>query len=132
LFKFIVEESIMAVNKNPYKEWENLKSVSDYRCTDTQMSSLVRQQLSEGRFLRTSNRVNPGPYRNQRAKFASSIGQQPHPFGSEDLWGWQKWTEESQNVFESPLAENLLLPEGSAEVPGKDYSPFGEVHGASS
>lgn len=121
----------MAVNKNPYSEWENLKSNSDYRSTDTQNISLVRQQLSESRYLRTSNRVNPGPYRRLRAEIADSTPQLPHPFGSEDLWGWQKWTEDSLIYEESEIAENLSEEKLSNEIDGKDYSPYGEVGGAS-
>ena len=132
MFKFNIEDKQVAVSKNPYREWENLKSSSDYRSTDTQITSLVRQQLSKESFLRTSNRVNPGPYRNLRAKVADSKAQLPHPLGSEDLWGWQKWTEDIQNSQETNLAENLLDVKNKAEVPGKDYLPFGEVSGASS
>jgi hypothetical protein len=122
----------MAVNNNPHEAWEKLRSNSDYRSTDTQITSLVRQQLSQEEYLRTSNRVNPGPYRNLRAQIADSNPQIPHPFGSEDLWGWQNWTEESSVYNDAELADNLLEPKPTDEVPGKDYSPYGEVGGASS
>ena len=37
----------MAVNNNPYEAWQKLRQNSDYRSTDTQINSLVRQQLSQ-------------------------------------------------------------------------------------
>jgi hypothetical protein len=122
----------MAVDKSPYEEWSKLKSNSDYRSTDSQMNSLVRQQLSKDSFLRTSNRVNPGPQRNKRARIADSKQQIPHPLGSQDLWGWQKWAEESNNLTQSNLAENLLEVKNSSNIPGVDYSPLSKIHGASS
>jgi hypothetical protein len=122
----------MAVDKSPYEEWSKLKSNSDYRSTDSQMNSLVRQQLSKDSFLRTSNRVNPGPQRNKRARIANSKQQIPHPLGSQDLWGWQKWAEESNNLTQSNLAENLLEVKNSSNIPGVDYSPLSKIHGASS
>lgn len=123
----------MAVNQNPYESWQELKDNSDYRSTDTQITSLVRQQLSQQEYLRTSNRVNPGPLRNYRAGVADSNDQAPHPFGSEDMWGWQSWaTIEPDGLTEPPEAENLLEVTRDENIPGKDYSPFGEVGGASS
>jgi hypothetical protein len=122
----------MAVNKNPYREWQKGRRIADYRCTDTQITSLVRQQLSQPNYLRGSNRVNPGPGRNQRAKLADEATQLPHPLGSEDMWGWQRWTSISETIRETPLADGLVEKLSKAETPGKDYSPFGEVDGASS
>lgn len=122
----------MAVDKNPYKNWENLRSNSDYRNTDTQITSLVRQQLSQSTYLRTSNRVNPGPYRNLRAKIADSKQQIPHPLGSEDLWGWQQWTKEDRSLDVSTLASGLYEQVQDISIEGKDYSPLGEVGGSSS
>jgi hypothetical protein len=123
----------MAVSKNPYGEWENLRQNSDYRSTDTQVNSLVKTQLSNPEFLRTSNRVNPGPYRNLRARVADNSDQIPHPFGSEDLWGWQEWADETASLIQQPeIADNLLEIQDTALVPGKDYLPYGEVEGASS
>lgn len=81
----------MAVQKNPYIEWQKHRANADYRCTDTQVASMVRQQLSEDRFLRTRNRVNPGPFRNLRANLADSRSQVPHVFSPDDMWGWQDW-----------------------------------------
>lgn len=123
----------MAVNQNPYEKWQELRSGSDYRSTDTQITSLVRQQLSQSEYLRTSSRVNPGPLRNSRAAIADGATQLPHPVGSEDMWGWQQWTMISPDgLTEPPEAENLLEITRDEDVPGKDYSPFGEVGGASS
>jgi hypothetical protein len=122
----------VAVNNNPYEKWEELKASSDYRSTDTQITSLVRQQLSQPDYLRTSNRVNPGPLRNSRAQAADSKPQIPHPLGSEDMWGWQQWTQVDPSELQEPaVAENLLEANKDAEVPGKTYDPIGEVGGAS-
>ena len=122
----------MAVDKNPYREWQKGRQNADYRCTDTQITSLIRQQLSQSNYLRSSNRVNPGPNRNLRAKLADESAQLPHPLGSEDLWGWQEWTSISETIRQTPLAHGLVERLNSAETPGKDYSPFGEAGGASS
>ena len=122
----------MAVNNNPYAKWEELKASSDYRSTDTQITSLVRQQLSQSDYLRTSNRVNPGPYRNLRSQAADSKPQVPHPLGSEDMWGWQQWTQVDPSGLQEPdLAENLFEESADAETPGKTYDPIDKVGGAS-
>ena len=123
----------MAVDKNPYKSWQKLKVNSDYRSTDTQMASLVRQQLSQPEYLRNSNRVNPGPLKNNRVSIANSAPQIPHPLGSEDLWGWQQWTQPNlSSLTEPPEAENLLEVIKDEDILGKTYDPLGEVGGASS
>lgn len=122
----------MAVNKNPHEEWQNLKTNSDYRSTDTQLSSLTRQQLSQSEYLTASNRVNPGPLRNTRASAADSKPQLPHPLGSEDMWGWQQWPNLlPSDLIEPNIAEDLLEVTRDSDVPGKDYSPYGEEGGAS-
>jgi len=123
----------VAVNENPYESWQELKTNSDYRSTDTQTNSLVRQQLSQSEYLRNSNRVNPGPRRNSRANLADSKAQIPHPLGSEDMWGWQQWTQVNPaDLTELPEADNLLEVVKDADIPGKNYDPLGEVGGASS
>ena len=123
----------MAVNENPYESWQELKTNSDYRSTDTQINSLVRQQLSQPEYLRNSNRVNPGPRRNSRANLADSKAQVPHPLGSEDMWGWQQWAQVNpEDLTEPPEADNLLEVVKDADIPGKNYDPLGEVGGASS
>ena len=123
----------MAVNENPYESWQELKANSDYRSTDTQINSLVRQQLSQPEYLRNSNRVNPGPRRNSRANLADSKAQVPHPLGSEDMWGWQQWAQVNpEDLTEPPEADNLLEVVKDADIPGKNYDPLGEVGGASS
>ena len=123
----------MAVNENPYESWQELKANSDYRSTDTQINSLVRQQLSQPEYLRNSNRVNPGPRRNSRANLADSKAQVPHPLGSEDMWGWQQWAQVNpEDLTEPPEADNLLEVVKDADIPGKNYDPLSEVGGASS
>jgi hypothetical protein len=123
----------VAVNENPYESWQELKTNSDYRSTDTQINSLVRQQLSQPEYLRNSNRVNPGPRRNYRAGAADSKAQIPHPVGSEDMWGWQQWAQVNPaDLTEPPEADNLLEVVKDADIPGKNYDPLGEVGGASS
>ena len=122
----------MAVNKNPYWEWEDLRKSSDYRSTDTQATSLVRQQLSQAEFLTSSNRVNPGPMRNTRTRAADAKLEFPHVTASEDMWGWQQWTNSfdpsRQNSNLAPdLKEEYLKP----EIPGKSYKPLNGIEGAS-
>jgi hypothetical protein len=121
----------MAVGKNPYREWEKNKKTSDYRCTDTQVISLVRQQLSQSEYLMSLNRVNSGPKRNLRAKKADISAQIPHVFGSEDMWGWQPWT----NIFNYPLVESsiatsLIEENPGIPIPGISYMPYNRVGGA--
>lgn len=120
----------MAVHANPYREWENLRSNSDYRTTDTQVSSLVRQQLSQAEYLRDSNRVNPGPARIARTQLADSATQIPHVLGSEDMWGWQRWASANSNNTTVPNLATSLLEIDSA-IPGMSYFPYNEVGGAS-
>ncbi len=123
----------VAVNENPYENWQELKANSDYRSTDSQINSLVRQQLSQPEYLRSSNRVNQGPLRNYRAGIADSKAQVPHPLGSEDLWGWQQWPQVySSGVIDSEEAEDLLEVIEDDLIPGKTYGPLGEIGGASS
>ena len=98
----------MAVSRNPYIEWSQSRQKADYRCTDSQLVSLVRQQLSEDRYLRSSNRVNPGPYRNKRVKNAENSATTPHCLANEDLWGWQRWADSKYLLQETELATELL------------------------
>jgi hypothetical protein len=122
----------VAVNENPYESWQKHRADSDYRTTDTQLTSFVRQQLSQEEYLRSSNRVNPGPLRNYRASIANSSEQIPHPLGSEDLWGWQQWTQDnSWGPIEPPEAEDLFEETNADDIPGKGYGPYGETEGAS-
>lgn len=119
----------MAVNKNPYASWQNLRNTSDYRSRETQISAFTRQQLSQDDYLLNSNRVNPGPQRNKRALIASSVPQLPHPVGSEDMWGWQSWVESNiSSSLSTGLKEKISLD----QIPGANYSPLpGKVGGAS-
>jgi len=122
----------MAVNTNPYREWEHLREISDYRSTDTQVTSLVRQQLSQSEYLTSSNRVNPGPLRNTRAQMADGAPEVPHVVGSEDMWGWQQWAEEFDPLRpSSALATELKEEYLDQEIPGKSYRPANKVEGAS-
>jgi hypothetical protein len=84
----------VAVNRNPFDRWVEVRESSDYRSRETQASSLTRQMLSQNEYLRSRNRVNPGPWRNLRARVADSIEQAPHNTSNEDIWGWQPWVEE--------------------------------------
>lgn len=122
----------MAVNTNPYREWEQLQGTSDYRSTDTQVTSLVRQQLSQAEYLTSSNRVNPGPLRNTRAHMADGAAKVPHVVGSEDMWGWQQWAESFDPIRpSSALATELKEEYTNQEIPGKSYKPTNNVEGAS-
>jgi hypothetical protein len=134
LFKFNnrVVRSKVAVSKNPFREWEKLRQNSDYRSTDTQITSFVRQQLSQSDYLLTSNRVNPGPFRNLRASVADNTPEVAHVTGSEDLWGWQSWTGKFNQEKQSPdIAENLIDEDQEYEIPGVSYQPQNNVGGAS-
>lgn len=112
----------MAVRENPYDKWVVNRQNSDYRCTDTQVNSLVKQQLSQPDYLRTQNRVNPGPYRVKRAGIADSSPQVPHVFGPEDMWGWQPWTSDLSQYNSSGLSEH----KSSSDIPGKTYLTPGQ------
>ncbi len=116
----------MAVRENPYNKWISNRENSDYRCTDTQVNSLVKQQLSQPEFLRTRNRVNPGPHKVKRINAADSHPQIPHVLGPEDMWGWQPWMSLSSVVGPSGLSEVLSL----VDVPGATYYPYNKVGGA--
>lgn len=118
----------MSVNQNPYNKWKSLRRNGDYRDNTSQVTSLVRQQLSEPEYLRASNRVNPGPNRNTRAKMADNTEQIPHVFGPEDMWGWQSWTSK-YNFLPSELAPTLF--EEDYTIPGISYKPYNSVGGAS-
>lgn len=114
----------MAVNKNPYNEWSNSKNSADYRSRQTQVSSYVKQQLSESRYLYSTNRINPGNNYSLRKNISSSTLQDPHLFGKEDMWGWQRWAEVNTSTgIESVLASDLL-EEPTEGIPGTDsYDP---------
>ena len=120
----------MAVSRNPYSNWQRGRSTGDYRNTDTQVTSLVRQQLSQSEYLRTSNRVNPGPLRKTRAEIAKNTPIIPHVFGSEDMWGWQPWTFDTQTFSISNLS-SALYEEEFLSTPGTSYKPYNNVGGAS-
>lgn len=119
----------MAVNSNPYEAWQKLRQNSDYRSTDTQVNSVVRQQLSQDDYLRTSNRVNSGPNYVKRKSMASDSAQAPHVLAPEDLWGFQNWAN-SVSSSQSNLATGLREENSQYDVPGVSYSPGYRVGGA--
>lgn len=127
MFKVGYDEEDVAVRENPYNKWKEGRKNSDYRCTDTQVTSLVRQQLSQPEYLRSANRVNPGPLRNKRTAIANSTPQIPHVFGPEDMWGWQPW---AQNNLTSIGLSGLRETVDTAEIPGASYYPYNRVGGA--
>lgn len=98
----------MAVSNNPYQNWLREKGLSDYRSRTTQMASLARQMMKRPEYLRTTNRVNPGPERNTRAAKSDLYGPYPERVGAEDLWGWQPWAEGGFYKTGSELSSNLL------------------------
>ncbi len=108
----------MAVQINPYLRWVEVRQNSDYRSRETQASSLTRQMLSQAEYLRNRNRVNPGPLRNLRDNAADSAQQIPHGTCNEDIWGWQKWTEEGEYLLPTDLATNLLERQNLKDIPG--------------
>lgn len=109
----------MAVQQNPYHHWSDQRDDADYRSRETQASALTRQMLRQPEYLRSRNRVNPGPLRNSRATAADSSSQVPHTTCNEDLWGWQQWTETDQYLSPSQLSNNLLEEAtDESEIPG--------------
>ncbi len=119
----------MAVNNNPYESWQRLRQNSDYRSTDTQINSLVRQQLSQEEYLRSSNRVNSGPRQITRANMAKNTPQSPHVLAPEDMWGWQNWANKPSSA-ESPLATGLREENTTTtDIPGASYPPGYNVGG---
>jgi hypothetical protein len=78
--------------------------------------------MRQPEYLTTSNRVNPGPWRNLRARAAGSEVQIPHNLRNEDIWGWQGWTEISEYYAQSDVSNNLLEgPANREEIPS--YPP---------
>jgi len=119
----------VAVNNNPYEAWQKLRQNSDYRSTDTQINSLVRQQLSQSDYLRSSNRVNSsGPQQITRANMAKNSAQSPHVLAPEDMWGWQNWAHVPSSK-ESNLATGLREENTSTDIPGASYPPGYNVGG---
>ena len=113
----------MAVQTNPYQNWEDIKTGSDYRSRETQSSALTRQMLRQPEYLTDRNRVNPGPSRNLRARVANTQSQVPHEVRNEDIWGWQLWTDKDYHLIDSTLSNNLLE---ETEVGGGDYEQIGQ------
>jgi hypothetical protein len=109
----------LAVQENPYNNWDSERSEADYRSHETQASALTRQMLKQPEFLLLSNRVNPGPLRNLRARAADSATQSPHTTCNEEMWGWQGWTETSQYLTDSDVSNNLLEKStDKSDIPG--------------
>tara|TARA_Y100000389_G_scaffold203611_1_gene252676 strand:+ start:3800 stop:4195 length:396 start_codon:yes stop_codon:yes gene_type:complete len=119
----------MALNSSnaPYESWKQLKQAADYRDKSTQNQAYVREALAQERYLRGSNRVNSGPNRNTRANMSKSSSQNPHVYGSEDMWGWQKWAETTSK--ESSTLAPGLYETPSKEIPGTQYPGPSRVKG---
>lgn len=130
MFKGRIDLKKMAINssKTPYSSWNEDKQNSDYRSNTTQNFAYVRQALAQERYLKNSNRVNPGPTRNTRANMADNSPQNPHVFGSEDMWGWQKWTE-IKSKESSTLAPGLYEVGSAEDIPGNNYPGPSRVSG---
>lgn len=109
----------MAVQESPYRYWEDGRDESDYRSRETQASSFTRQMLRQPEYLRDRNRVNPGPERNLRSRVADATAQTPHHTCSEDVWGWQRWTETGEYLTPSEVSSNLLEQDTDrSDIPG--------------
>jgi hypothetical protein len=134
LFKINKGEKVivMAVNKNPYESWKDLRDNSDYRSTDTQLTSFVRQQLSQDDYLTKRNRVNSGPDYKARVAQSASEAQIPHVLSAEDMWGWQRWPSENPTgeLISTDLSNNLVQEVKPENVPGTSYYPYNNVTGA--
>ena len=123
LFKEMIRTKIMALDsKNaPYESWKQLKQAADYRDNTTQNQHYVKQALAQDRYLRSSNRVNSGPNRNTRATMANNSQQNAHVYGSEDMWGWQKWAETAtrqSSTLAPGLYESPVGPPPGTTFPG--------------
>lgn len=121
----------MAINssKTPYDSWEELRQNSDYRARTTQNSAYVREALSQEKYLRTSSRVNRGPEYQTRINMSSNSAQNPHVYGSEDMWGWQNWTETNRSKTNSSLAPGLIEVDPNNDTPGTQYPGPSRVQG---
>lgn len=120
----------MGVNKNPYIEWNLLRDASDYRSTDTQNISYVRQQLQTTDYLRNTSRVNMGPMRNKRALEADNSVQIPSVYASESMWGTQNWTKYITELTSSELITGDIYIGEVITPPGSSYYPYNKVGGA--
>lgn len=120
----------MGVINNPYRQWETLRENSDYRTTDTQAISYVRQQLSQSEYLRDTNRVNMGPLRNKRASESDLKPQIPSVFGSEDMWGFQFWAVDYPELLQSDLITGEIYEASTLPIAGTSYYPYNKVGGA--
>ena len=120
----------MAINSSnaPYESWKTLRQNSDYRARTTQNMAYVREALSQDKYLKSSNRVNPGPSRNTRASMANNSEQNPHVYGSEDMWGWQNWADKRTKKA-STLAPGLVEVNSSVDAPGTQYPGPSRVNG---
>jgi hypothetical protein len=121
----------MAINSSnsPYESWEELRKNSDYRARTTQNNAYVRQALAQERYLRSSYRVNQGPEYNTRRTMSKNSGQNPHVYGSEDMWGWQNWTETRKTKTSSSLAPGLYEVNPADDAPGTQYPGPSRVQG---
>lgn len=108
----------MATSSNPYENWIDVRSNADYRSRETQTSSLTRQMLKQPEYLRSRNRVNPGPFRNLRARVAESSAQIPIDVCNEDIWGWQPWSESREHLLQTDQATNLLERQNKSDILG--------------
>lgn len=120
----------MAINSSnaPYESWKQLRQNSDYRDKATQNMAYVREALAQDRYLKSSNRVNPGPSRNTRASMANNSQQNPHVYGSEDMWGWQDWAN-TRTKKASTVAPGLYEVESNVNAPGTQYPGPSRVNG---
>jgi|TARA_A100001011_G_scaffold400165_1_gene512887 hypothetical protein len=120
----------MAINSNnaPYESWKASKQNADYRDKLTQNTAYVREALAQDRYLKSSNRVNSGPSRNTRAAMANNSQQNPHVYGSEDMWGWQNWAN-TRAKKASTLAPGLYEVSSNTDAPGTQYPGPSRVNG---
>lgn len=121
----------MAINSSssPYGHWTESRTNSDYRAKPTQNNEYVKQALAQERYLRSSNRVNQGPQYNTRRTMAQNSEQNPHVYGSEDMWGWQNWTEKAKPKNASTLAPGLYEVSPTGDAPGTQYPGPSRVQG---
>ena len=115
-------------SKAPFDSWKESNPSRDYRDKTTQNFDYVKRALAQEKNLRSSYRVNPGPSRNTRAIMANNSEQNPHVYGSEDMWGWQQWAEKASKKS-STLAPGLYESPYYNDAPGTLYPGPSRVQG---
>lgn len=103
---------------SPYESWAESKV--DARGDLTQIHSLTIDTLSQYDYALTNNRVNRGPYENNRRAVADQLLQEPHYMGNTDRYGWADWVR-TRTATTSNLAPDLK-EHGETPAPGAELN----------